>query len=489
MNQKFIHLAEKKNIESTLEKRLRSTKKMLSPSTPVLPFSLSFKVEEIDILSWLKHQELYPRVYWANRNGNFETGGYGAAMTVTAGETSVMDEKLRNIEKILRQAGVDPRLKFIGGRCFDNYSPDDQIWSDFPLLWFILPKLSVTRDTNGYILTVAMDVTAATTNTILLEEINGILDTVSLEIPSLEEEPVPEILSRQDHPDLAGWTENVDRSLHEIDRGNLKKIVLARRTDMTFSGKADPFSLLSRLRKKNRNCFAFLFEPRSGKAFVGVTPERFFKVEGEDIFSEAISGTTARGDFNRDDDSSDNDALYSEKNLLEHQYVLDDIARRIEDICEVIHSPEERATFELSNVLHIYSGISGRLKDNVSLSEIISTLHPTPAVGGTPRERALPLVRELEPFTRGWYASPVGIIGQNHAEMAVAIRSVIVEDDMAFLFAGAGIVPGSAPETEWQELEQKISHAIEGLSGPVSKNGDIFPASRSTTAGGSGGHG
>jgi menaquinone-specific isochorismate synthase len=430
-----------------------------------MPFSLSFKVEEIDILGWLKHQELYPRVYWANRNGNLETGGYGTAMTVVASETSVMDDKLRKIEVILRHTGADTQLKFIGGRCFDNSLPDDQIWSDFPPLWFTLPKLSITRDKNDYILTVATAVTADTTNTILLEEIKRVLDTVSLEIPSREGEQVPEILSRQDHPNLAGWTENVNRSLHEIDRGNLEKIVLARRTDMTFSGKADPYYLLSRLRKKNRNCFAFLFEPRPGKAFVGVTPERFFKVEGEDIFSEAISGTTARGEFNREGDSSENDALYSEKNLLEHQYVLDDIARRIEELCEEIHSPEERTTFELSNVLHIYSGISGRLKDNVSLSEIISSLHPTPAVGGTPREKALPLVRELEPFTRGWYASPVGIIGQNHAEMAVAIRSVIVEDDRVSLFAGAGIVSGSAPETEWQELEQKISHAIEGLSG------------------------
>ena len=234
---------------------------------------------------------------------------------------------------------------------------------------------------------------------------------------------------------------------------------------MTFSGNENPFTLLSRLKKKNKNCFAFLLEPRSGKAFVGVTPERLFKIEGENIISEAISGTTARGDIHRESYRAENGSLFTAKNLLEHQYVLDDITKRIETLCEAINPTEERSTFELSNISHIYSRISGRLMHDVSLSEIISSLHPTPAVGGTPRESVLPLVRELEPFSRGWYASPVGIIGQDYTEMAVAIRSAIVEDDRAFLFAGAGIVSGSVPNAEWQELEQKISHAIEGLSG------------------------
>jgi len=432
---------------------------------PTLPLSRSMSIDPIAVLDWLGSQKQSPRLYWASRNGNFEFGGYGAALAVAARDASESGTKWLELESHLhgREEGQGPW--FIGGCSFDPLSTDDPLWAGFPPLWFGIPRVSIVRQLDRYTLTVSEPERDGTHRADLLKALQADLDGVSLKTSPFEEVPFPEILSRFDLPDLPGWIDNVKRSLDEIDRRNVEKIVLARRTDLLFSSPTDPFTFLSHLMRKNRNCFAFLLEPRRGKAFLGVTPERLFRTTGREITSEAISGTTANDGIDPEGPPADGFSLYSEKNLLEHRYVLEDITKRVRSLCTTIHAPAHRSAYELSNVSHIYCRISGQLKEGISLSEIISALHPTPAVGGTPREKALPLVRELDPFARGWYAAPVGIVGPHQADMAVAIRSAIVEGARVSLFAGAGIVSGSSPDTEWQELEQKIAHAIEGLSG------------------------
>ncbi|NBB72314.1 MAG: isochorismate synthase, partial [Bacteroidetes bacterium] len=89
--------------------------------------------------------------------------------------------------------------------------------------------------------------------------------------------------------------------------------------------------------------------------------------------------------------------------------------------------------------------------------DAVHALHPTPAIGGVPTEDALQAIRAQEPFARGWYAGPVGWIGPDAAEFAVAIRSGLIRDNTLALYSGAGIVDGSAPDSEWEEIEQKIS--------------------------------
>jgi menaquinone-specific isochorismate synthase len=106
---------------------------------------------------------------------------------------------------------------------------------------------------------------------------------------------------------------------------------------------------------------------------------------------------------------------------------------------------------------HLRSQFEGHLRDDVSTLDVLRTLHPTPAIGGVPTEAAVQAIRTQEPFARGWYAGPVGWIGPDAAEFAVAIRSGLVRDSSLALYSGAGIVDGSVPEAEWDEIEQKIS--------------------------------
>jgi menaquinone-specific isochorismate synthase len=111
----------------------------------------------------------------------------------------------------------------------------------------------------------------------------------------------------------------------------------------------------------------------------------------------------------------------------------------------------------LANKQHLFSQVTADLLDDVSDGELVDRLHPTPAVGGYPTENALDEIRRLESFQRGWYAAPVGWIGADEAEFAVAIRSGVVQAERLTLYSGAGIVPGSTAAAEWDEIEQKIS--------------------------------
>jgi menaquinone-specific isochorismate synthase len=111
---------------------------------------------------------------------------------------------------------------------------------------------------------------------------------------------------------------------------------------------------------------------------------------------------------------------------------------------------------KLARGRHLRSKVRGTLEDGVTDAALLDAMHPTPAVGGHPRSEALEQIRTLEPFDRGWYAGPVGWIGQEASEFAVGIRSGLVRGRTLALFSGAGIVAGSVPEEEWAEIEQKI---------------------------------
>jgi menaquinone-specific isochorismate synthase len=274
-----------------------------------------------------------------------------------------------------------------------------------------------------------------------------------------------ELVSRSDHPDFDGWRGNIGRCLETILRGEIEKVVMARRTDLTFIDRIDPFWLLEALSRADGSCFQFVFQPTRDSAFVVATPERLFRLGGGKIESEAVSGTVSNDEAVAEGISPDNKLLSSDKNLREHGLVHDYVAEKLGEVCDTVCAEASSGILRLSRVSHLYSRLSGALRAGLSVKDVMDCLHPTPAVCGTPREDALHLIRGLEPFKRGWYAGPVGVIGCNFSEMAVAIRSALVSKNMVSLFAGSGIIRGSVVQQEWEELEHKIAPAIGILGG------------------------
>ena len=232
--------------------------------------------------------------------------------------------------------------------------------------------------------------------------------------------------------------------------------MLARRAGLEFDGELDGIALVRELWKATPGCFHFYVEPEPGAAFVGASPERLYRREGRVVSSEAVAGTRPRGASLSDDDDLRDDLLGSEKDRMEHGFVKIGIGEALRPLCENVEVERGVSEMRLASRRHLVSRVRAGLHDGVTDADLLGALHPTPAVGGYPKEGAIGDIRSLEPFDRGWYAGPVGWVGTEGAEFAVGIRSGLVSGRSLALFSGAGIVAGSTPEAEWAEVEQKI---------------------------------
>jgi menaquinone-specific isochorismate synthase len=158
--------------------------------------------------------------------------------------------------------------------------------------------------------------------------------------------------------------------------------------------------------------------------------------------------------------------LTSDKDLREHQHVVASILRRLADLGLKPDSEAQPGLLVLPNVQHLCTPLSGPITDDTHILDLAETLHPTPALGGAPREKALPDIAAWEPFDRGLFGGLVGWVDtQGQGELAVGIRSALVEGSHARLFAGAGIVKGSDPELEFQETSLKMEALLRCIRG------------------------
>jgi menaquinone-specific isochorismate synthase len=155
--------------------------------------------------------------------------------------------------------------------------------------------------------------------------------------------------------------------------------------------------------------------------------------------------------------------LNSDKDQLEHDIVRKSIRQKLHKFVDHLDVDTQASVLRLARKQHLCSEVQGKLKEGIEEGALLKRLHPTPAVGGYPTENALPEIARLEPFNRGWYAAPIGWIGANDAEFVVGIRSGLVEGNELSLFSGAGIVKGSIPDQEWEEVDNKIRDFVDIL--------------------------
>ncbi|MDZ7756070.1 isochorismate synthase [Rhodohalobacter sp.] len=162
--------------------------------------------------------------------------------------------------------------------------------------------------------------------------------------------------------------------------------------------------------------------------------------------------------------SLEHELLHSQKDLSEHAFVLDAIEENLQRYSDILNIPISPGIKKLSNVQHLYTPVHAKIKEGVSRTEVLSKLHPTPAVGGYPREAAMPYINKLEHFDRGWYAAPLGWINAHgEGEFVVAIRSGLIKTNEVRFFAGCGIVEDSNPQKEWDETNLKFIPMLTAL--------------------------
>lgn len=262
------------------------------------------------------------------------------------------------------------------------------------------------------------------------------------------------------------YQQAVQQALDAIGGGQFEKIVLARRLRLRAAEPWQPLNTLSRLRERFPGCHSFSYGLGSGRSFIGASPEVLVSYNKGQVATEAIAGSIGRGANALEDAQLGRALLTSKKDAHEHACVRDSILRRLAAIGlrgEAAVSPQLLA---LANIQHLVTPIRAAGRDGLHLLDLAETLHPTPAVGGTPREPALACLRQLEGFERGLYAGLVGRFdAKGEGALLVGIRSALIEGRDAELYAGAGIVKGSVPELEWRETEMKLRALLEGLRG------------------------
>ena len=454
---------EYQDIKNQVSRSLSSVRRAIGQGGP-LPLLVTCKTSPMDILRWLKSHSVYPRLYWYDRDGGVEIGGFGSLVSVSEDDPAGLSAAFDRLSGILDKHPQKSLLRFLGGSCFFPQEKRDNRWEDFPLLWFVLPQVVMLRKNGEFFLSVGVLFEGHEDEDNIFSNILELYEKAK----AIDLSPIgsrfPEVITRTDYPDYPGWKNNINTSLRIIETGELDKVVLARRTDVTFKEAVEAVDYVHALKRANDRCYFFLFQPGRGSAFLGATPERLFKIEKNRLISEAVSGTVARGTDPDEDEHRGDWLLESKKELSEQRFVADDLIGKFRKLARDIEMPGPPEIVKLANVQHLVSKVSGVLKNGVSIGQMVSSLHPTAAVGGCPVSAAMSLIERLEPFGRGWYAGPVGIISHELTEMAVGIRSSLLIDRVVSLFTGAGIVKGSTPESEWKEIEDKMGTAFRILS-------------------------
>lgn len=421
-------------------------------STPKSVFRIEIKIHPIDEIAWIARQKSDVKIFGANQDNTACIAGIGQAAGVKGRRITSLKKVFSRLRHYLREEY--PYLQWYGGLCFDPKRPS-KIWQDFGAYRFVLPRFELASDASAMIFCCNMVGKISSKQT---KEILKQLDALSLRISKVNDK-MQKAGQRSDVPSKKQWDKNVATVLKTISQGGLEKIVLARQTKLKFANKLDAWNILRRLFEVTPNSYHFCFE-FGQTVFLGASPERLYRKVGRSMISEAIAGTSSRGQGVSKDNELKEKLLVSVKNNREHSLVVKAIDEALQRLCGDHQHSERPQILTLGNGHHLITSFEGKLKGHIFDEDILKALHPTPAVAGVPQRQALNTLARLEGFERGWYTGLIGYVGLEWSEFVVGIRSALIKAKEMSVYAGAGIVQGSDADGEWQEIEHKISNFI-----------------------------
>jgi menaquinone-specific isochorismate synthase len=373
---------------------------------------------------------------WVRQGAGLVGWGEAARVTLPAGADRFADGE-KWLREIIDGARVDDEVRRRGSGlvAFGSFTFDDA--SDGSVL--IVPRAILGRDGTG----------------------NAWLTTITP-----EGEPVwqPAPFEPPDAPDAIRWHDGslsapeweqaVGEAVRRITHsGELRKVVLARDLYATADRPIDPRVLIGRLARRYPGCFTFACD-----GLVGATPELLISRDGWRVSSLVLAGTTPRGATPAEDSDLAVAFLGSAKENEEHQYAAASLRDALAPLCQAMYVAPRPALIRLPNVQHLGTRVRGTLlSGDRSALGLAAAVHPTAAVGGTPTDTAIELIRELESMDRERYAGPVGWVdADGNGEWGIALRCAQLDGNRARLFAGCGIVAGSDPAAELAETIAKF---------------------------------
>lgn len=433
------------------EENLTRLTAVAARSRLTLPFVITAVLSPIDIPAWLMSRPEPRLVYWRDREGKIEIGGVGRAMPLPYRPT---EEERPAFEETMASCPDRPMV-FPSFHPFDPKRPSDPAWRPFAADRCVIPEAMIIRRGDAYFFQYCFPVSPDAD----LATLKARLARTPLPDGSRIDTPTKPCALRPTaavyHPDIDGWRRIVTDVLRAIEAGRVNKVVLARRIDYICERPVEPFALFQALRGHDPTCYAIYHQLRPGVAFLSFTPERLYRRDGREIAVDALSSTVLRGTTSDEDRRLEAQLRGDEKQNREHRFVVDGVTAGLDPICRERPRIGATSVMKLTRIQHLWTPITGRLNETVTDDTVMERLHPTPAMGGTPRTEAMEMIRRLESFDRGLYAAPWGYASADEAEFAVGIRSMRVTGDVVSVFTGAGIVAGSEPDREWQELDGK----------------------------------
>lgn len=442
---------------------------------------LAFNAPSGDPLGWLAHHQGVPSMYWRGRDG-WEYAGLGAVHVIAHQGSTAMHDATNEAAEFIREHVVHEsaprarRPRLFGGFAFDPLNPNRGSWADggFGDAVLILPEaIYVRRDTQSYVF-FSFEVTSRSTPETLVDRL-ALLNEIywhGFDCPSRADAISLDDVSNSDVADRAHWIHHSTEIIHGLERGDLKKVVLAQSRTLRFAsgsaGSLNPWPVVAALRDFDPVCYQFGFQLSDQYAFVGASPERLFRLSGRKLESEAVAGTIGRGADDAEDHMLSERLVASAKDQLEHRYVVEAVQSGLSGLTSnPPNGPDSQLDIvRLHTLQHLRSSMSVEARADITVGDILSTLHPTPAVGGVPRDTSCAAIRAHERSPRGWYGGPIGWVGADAAEFAVGIRSALLSANEAWLYAGAGLVRGSVPENEWREIQDKLQAFRSAVSSP-----------------------
>lgn len=419
------------------------------------------------------------RVLWCSPGDGDAWAGWGACAWVEGRGEDWPGEIVSQANRLLHDCRVrdlapgetragEPRL--FGGIAFDvagarplrPAAQDDDRWIGFGACRFLLPRWTYRTEGQRATLTYARraadsDIERA------LDEFDAILSTLA---DARVSEELPAIATREEMNPFT-WQRLVASAQQAIASGAFHKLVVARATRLVFTAPVPPHAVAARLRAPGASDHRFAFAPGAGAGtLVGASPERLLRRTDLALWLDPMAGSALLPDGASASEirAATVELLASGKNRVEHDAVIDALRDALDPLCAAIHIEPTPGVRVLPHLLHLHTPMRGTLRERLHVLELLARIHPTPAVGGTPREQAVAWLRAHEPAPRGWYAGAVGWFdARGDGDFALAIRSALLRGREAVVYAGAGIVAGSDANAEYEETAAKQAMLLRTL--------------------------
>jgi salicylate biosynthesis isochorismate synthase/menaquinone-specific isochorismate synthase len=410
---------------------------------------------------------------WEQPDREFALAGLGVAHEASSRGA----DRFRDVAEECLRLGDHPVLEeprglpagagpvWVGGFAFDLEGGSSSTWSSLAPASLVLPQLSICRRGDRAFLTVNAVVRPAEGVERLGEELGARLASLRLDapLPLLDPHPTAHAAIRSARPPRE-FEAAVEGATSRIADGEFDKVVLAREVIVSAAAAHDPAAIFGAMREQFPACFCFCCGTPEA-AFIGASPELLVRRAGASVSTVALAGSTRRSSDPAVDDHLGEQLLRSDKDRREQRIVSRRIVRALRPHAVWVEAAEEPEIVKVANIQHLATPVIAQLAEPHSAIEIAGLLHPTPAVGGEPWPAAEAAIVDLEGMDRGWYAGPVGWMDATEdGEFCVALRSALLRDREAHLFAGVGVVAGSEPAAELAETEVKLGALLPLLS-------------------------